>query len=193
MGIAWLALACVRRYRSRDLPGVACGSTDRLAAARRSLLLRLAGPHARGILRRVRVASPGYEAAGTSSSARPSRVSLCPHSHWKMACLERHSSSKPRRINFSRHLSQIRTICSAERCMRASSSLGGVAFLSVARCLCYATMLTSHIRDMGTRSTALYLRVLMLDTKLPNRFSVMRRKLELRFRFTEDYEITGQA
>jgi hypothetical protein len=63
----------------------------------------------------------------------------------------------------------------------------------VARCLCYATMLTSHIRDMGTRSTALYLRVLMLDTKLPNRFSVMRRKLELRFRFTEDYEITGQA
>jgi len=52
-------------------------------------------------------------------------------------------------------------------------------------------MLTSHIRDMGTRSTALYLRVLMLDTKLPDRFSVMRRKLELRFRFIEDYEIIG--
>ncbi len=77
--------------------------------------------------------------------------------------------------------------------MRASSSLCRVTFLSVARCLGYATMLTSHIRGMGTRSTALYLRVLMLDTKLSNRFSVMRRKLELRFRFIEDYEITGQA
>jgi hypothetical protein len=75
--------------------------------------------------------------------------------------------------------------------MRASSFLCGVTVLSVARCLSYAAMLTSHIRDMGTRSTALYLRVLMLDTKLPNRFSVMRRKLELRFRFIEDYEITG--
>ncbi len=77
--------------------------------------------------------------------------------------------------------------------MRASSYLCRVTFLSVARCLGYATMLTSHIREMGTRPTALYLRVLMLDTKLSNRFSVTRRKLELRFRFIEDYEFTGQA
>jgi hypothetical protein len=29
----------------------------------------------------------------------------------------------------------------------------------------------------------------MLDAKLPNCFSVVRRKLELRFKFIEDYEI----
>ena len=73
--------------------------------------------------------------------------------------------------------------------MWASSSLCGVTFVSVARCLGYAPMLTSHIRATGTRSTALYLRVLMLDAKLPNRFSVVRLKLKVRFKFIEGYEL----
>jgi hypothetical protein len=77
--------------------------------------------------------------------------------------------------------------------MRASSSLCGVTSVSVARCLGYTPMLTSHIHEMGTRSTSLYLRILMLDAKLPNRFSVVRRKLELRFRLTEGYEFAWYA
>lgn len=150
----------------------------------RGLLVRKGIPPHRGSRQRL-----GYEAAGTSSSARPSRVSLCPHSHWKTACLERHSSSEPRRTNFSRHSSQIRTICSAERCMRASSSLCGVTFVSAARCLGHTPMLTSHIRESGTRSTPLYFKVLVLDAKLSNRFSVVRRKLEFRYRLIEGYEL----
>ena len=110
----------------------------------------------------------------------------CPHSHWKTARLEHHSSSEPRKNNFSRRLSQIRTICSAERCMRASSSLCGVTFVSVALPELRDDA-NLYIREMDTRSTGLYLRMLVLEAKVPNRFKVMRRKIELRFRSNENY------
>lgn len=178
-------------YRSRALPGVTGEATECPAAGCRSLHLRSAGaqtPRAEGgISSRGSGRSPGYEAVGTSSLAWPSMVSLCPHSHWKTARLERHSSSAPKRTNFSRHLSQISTICSAERCMRASSSLGGSRLYLWRAAWLRADANFTHPRD-GYKTTALYLRVLMLDAKLPNRFSVTRRKLELRFKFIEGYE-----
>jgi hypothetical protein len=110
----------------------------------------------------------------------------CPHSHWQTARLERHSSSEPRKNNFSRYLSQMRTICSAERCVRASSSLCGVAFVSVALPELRDDA-NLYIRELDTRSTGLYLRMLVLDAKLLNRFNVMRRKIELRFSSNEYY------
>ena len=110
----------------------------------------------------------------------------CPHSHWKTARLERHSSSEPRKNNFSRYLSQISTIRSAERCVRASSSVCGVTFVSVAL-LELRDDANLYIRELDIRSTGLYLRMLGLDAKLLNRFNVMRRKIELRFRPNENY------
>ena len=43
-----------------------------------------------------------------------------------------------------------------------------------------------YIRELDTRSTGLYLRMLVLDAKLLNRFNVMRRKIELRFGSSEN-------
>src|SRR5215204_2908832 len=63
-------------------------------------------------------AGRSLEAARTSSSAQPSRVSLCPSSHTNTARLERQSSSGPRMISFSAHSSHVRTICcSGKRCI----------------------------------------------------------------------------
>src|SRR5215207_9895183 len=63
-------------------------------------------------------AGRSLEAGRTSSSAQPSRVSLCPFSHTNTARLERQSSSGPRMISFSPHPSHVRTICcSGKRCI----------------------------------------------------------------------------
>jgi hypothetical protein len=80
----------------------------------------------------------------------------------------------------------MRTICSAEHCVRASSSLCGVAFVSVALPELRDDA-NLYIRELDTRSTGLYLRMLVLDAKLLNRFNVMRRKIELRFSSNEYY------
>jgi hypothetical protein len=70
--------------------------------------------------------------------------------------------------------------------VRASSSLYGVAFVSVALPELRDDA-NLYIRELDVRLTGLYLRMLVLDAKLLNRFNVMRRKIELRFRSNENY------
>ena len=69
--------------------------------------------------------------------------------------------------------------------MRASSSFYGVTFVSVALPELRDDA-NLYIRELDTRSTGLYLRMLVLDAKLLNRFNVMRRKIELRFGSSEN-------
>jgi hypothetical protein len=68
----------------------------------------------------------------------------------------------------------------------ASSSLCGITFVSVALPELRDDA-NLYIRELDIRSTSLYLRMLVLDAKLLNRFNVTRRKIELRFRSNENY------
>src|SRR5215204_6826181 len=99
-------------------------------------------------------AGRSLEAARTSSSAQPSRVSLCPSSHTNIAHLERQSSSGPRMISFSSHSSHIRTICcSGERftCTHLLSPFLGQHVIVGLASRWGAQEATSHTRGTGTR------------------------------------------
>src|SRR4051812_8386969 len=104
----------------------------------------------------------GYEATRASSSAWSSRVKFCPHSHLKMARLERQSSSVPRSTVLFPHLHS-RTICCKEwRMCTSFPPSRGVIFTAVTSR--WATRKpSSHICETDTTCISLYLTLLMLD------------------------------